>query len=477
MHIRSIFTILNGAAILLAQVNPQFTKGDATITESETRAIVQTLADKPFAGRLTGHPGYRAAAQWTAAKFKAWGLSPLPGTQNFLQAYPCPYSVIDQASLVITIPGQSLTAKSPRDYLPMLFADAGRAKGGAVFVGWGIHAPELGYDDYAGMDVKGKFVLCFRGAPDRDNKWVHHDEHRTRMALARSKGALGLLYIYPEVGANPNGDFTPAFLPGTISENLADQILANAKESVASLKQRMKDTKKPLSMSLPEVALEVAIQAKHFPKGEGYNVAAYLPGSDPKFSHECVIVGGHLDHVGEHMGILFPGADDNASGSAVVMQAARALVASGLRPKRSVVFVLFGSEEQGCHGSNYFVKALPQPFTKMTAMLNFDMQGLGTKANIHLSTPLATDRNFLTQADEGLGVMGNVNIVESIGVRSGDITAFFKKGVGVTSVYSNGKRPASSYHLPGDNISIIQDRIMVDIAKLAYRYASLLAER
>ena len=101
-----------------------------------------------------------------------------------------------------------------KDFLPLLFSDSGDRTAETVFAGWGISAPDLGYDDYAGLDVQGKFVVCFRGhaRPD-DRRYQVHDEHRTRMKTARDKGALGIIYIYAEIASNPNGDWLEGFTP------------------------------------------------------------------------------------------------------------------------------------------------------------------------------------------------------------------------------------------------------------------------
>ena len=104
--------------------------------------------------------------------------------------------------------------------MPLVFSDSGQWQGaGVVFCGWGICAPEIGYDDYAGIDARGKFVLCFRGTPDpSDRRYQVHDEHRNRMQTAKNKGAVGIIYIYETMQINPNGDVIPGFTPLMISE-------------------------------------------------------------------------------------------------------------------------------------------------------------------------------------------------------------------------------------------------------------------
>lgn len=468
--------LLFGAALLAAPPEePRLARGVAAVSAKEAHALVDAMAGKAFGGRLTGHPQYDAAARWAADRFRALGLKPMDAKAGYLQAFPNPYAVVDKASLQVDLGGETFQAALPGDFMPMLYADAGRAKGGLVFAGWGIHAPELGYDDYADLDVKGKYVLCFRGTPERDAKWTHHDEHRTRMAQAKARGALGLVYIYAEVIANPNGDRIPDFRPAMISEGLADRLLQANGQSVSSLKQKLKATKRPASFPM-EGAFDMAVEARHFPKGVGHNIMAVLEGTDPALKEECVVFGAHFDGVGEHMGLLFPGADDNASGSAVVLQIAKAFAKNGLRPRRSVVFALFGSEEQGGHGSEHFAAHLPTPFRKVAAMLNFDGEGAGTKAEASYVTALEATRPLLLRADTE-GLLEDISVTRSVGVRSGDIVPFFRRGWPTIGFSSNGPRPAHSYHMPGDHLGIVNGDIMAGIARLAFRYGFALADQ
>ena len=222
--------------------------GLASISPAETYDIVKTLARPEYAGRLTGSPGYTAAAQWAAKKLAAWGLKPISGKDGYLQPYASPYTVIDKAEMTILLPdGPADPAKAPaykemklvpeKDFLPLLYSDSGDKTAEAVFAGWGISAPEIGYDDYAGLDVKDRFVLCFRGTPDNDPKYQRYDEHRTRMKTAKDKGALGIVYIYDEIASNPNGDFIAGFLPAEISEKVMDAVLKDADSTTAGLKK------------------------------------------------------------------------------------------------------------------------------------------------------------------------------------------------------------------------------------------------
>lgn len=446
---------------------PDLARGLAAIQGTAAYGYVKQLSSPAFAGRLTGSDGYTAAAKWAAALYKQWGLKPIDAKTGYLQPYPSPYTIIKSAELTLFLPGDAAGKKleANKDFLPLLFSDSGRIEAGLVFAGWGISAPDLGYDDYAGLDVKGKIVLCFRGQPaPRDPRFQHHDEHRTRMKTAQDKGALGLFYIYPEPISNPNGDWLKGFLPSMISEKTADTILKEAGTTSADLKKILQTFKKPISFALSS-KVQYAVSSEHHPDGIGYNVAGYVEGSDPVLRKEVIVIGGHFDHDGFHMGFLFPGANDNASGSATVMEIGRAYSTLARKPKRSVVFVLFGGEEMGLQGSTYFVEHVPAPFTKVDGMFNFDMTGEGDGA--WGSASVDALKAAVEKADKSVGILRGMGKMSGpVGVRGSDFAPFYEKGAATASIGSNG--PHLAYHAVGDTIYRINPEIMADIAKVAF---------
>jgi hypothetical protein len=456
-----------------------------SISASEAYDIVRTLASPGFAGRLTGDAGYTAAARWAASKFKAWGLRPLNARDGYLQPYPSPYTIVDKAEMTALLPeGKPDGGKAPsykemklvpeKDFLPLLYSDSGDRTAETVFAGWGISAPELNYDDYAGLDVKGKFVICFRGTPDGDKKYQYNDEHRTRMKTARDKGALGIVYIYSEIASNPNGDWLEGFPPAMISEKVMDAVLNEVGSSSADLKKSLTTYKRPISFPL-QTKIRLMVGSRHFPEAIGYNVVGYVEGSDPKLRKECVVIGGHFDHCGRHMGLLFPGADDNASGSATVMEIARAYAALARKPKRSVAFVLFGGEELGLQGSTYFVDHVPASFEKVDGMFNYDMTGEGDGLRGAVSAEPAELKKAIEDADKSVGIIRGLGVIRSVGVRGSDFAPFFQKGIPSASLGSNG--PHLAYHQTGDTIFRINPEIMADAAKVSFLASYLWANR
>lgn len=442
-------------------------KGINTISPEKVYSYVKTMAAPKYAGRFTGHEGYTAAAEWAAGLFRKWGLKPVEG--GYLQPFPSPFTHIKSAQMTLLMEGDEQTSQeleAEADFLPMLASDSGDRTAEAVFAGWGIHAPELGYDDYHAVDVSGKFVLCFRGTPDRsDDRFQKHDEHRHRMQTAKDMGAAGLIYIYPGPLANPNMDWIQDFMPALISENVFDKILKERGTTSDALRKDLLTYKRPVSFPLHS-KIRFKVQSEHFPGAEGYNVAGYLEGSDPQLKNECLVFGAHFDHCGEHMGMLFPGANDNASGSAVVMELARAFSQMKPKPRRSVMFVLFGAEEKGLQGSSYFVDHIPGPVTQIDGMFNFDMVGEGDGVGCALSPEPDSMETLLKQSDEHVGILQRIRYLRGVGVRGSDYAPFYQKGIPCISFASNG--PHLAYHKTGDTIYRVNPDIMADIARLAF---------
>jgi len=456
--------------------NPEVQRALDSILPFEAYTYCKILSSEKFAGRLTGHQGYTEAAKWAASKFKEWGLKPFSREAGYLQPYPSPYVIIDKAEMTLFLEEKQEGTKEPasqelrlepeKDFLPLLFSDSGDHTADLVFAGWGISAPELGYDDYAGLDVKDKFVLCFRGTPDgADRRYEPHDHHRARMKTAKDKGALGIIYIYEEIASNPNGDWIEGFTPAEVSFKVADMILKEKGILAADLRKDLSTYKKPLSFPLKARA-HLNVEARPFPDATGYNVVGWVEGTDPKLRRECLVLGGHFDHNGRHMGLLFPGADDNASGSAAIMEIAEAFSKLSRKPKRSVVFALFGGEEMGLMGSTHFVDRLPPGIEKVDTMFNFDMVGEGDRSGFGYSDSVPELKALLEESDKQVRTLGRSYPIKGVGVRGSDHAPFYQKGIPVVSFHSNG--PHLHYHQTGDTIYRINPDMLADVARLAF---------
>ncbi len=337
------------------------------------------LTDPEFHGRLTGTPGSAAAAAFAADRLATAGLRPPAGSSDYFQRFPVTVAGVESASMELlpaSAGGKPAVLVFFKDFLPMLFSGTGDVTGAVVFAGLGITAPALGRDDYAGVDVAGRVVMTVRGAPEDGRDWAAFDSHRARTANARAHGAAGFLFAEAAV-ANPNGDPVAGFPMATISEDLANALLADQKLTLEELRRVL--AKGGVASFSTGRSVHLAVSARTARDGEGANVVGVLAGSDPTLAGEYVLIGAHLDHCGDWP-VLLAGADDNASGSATVLEIARA--ASGLRPRprRSLVFVLFGGEEEGLVGSRYFVQHPLPGLERCVAVFNLDMVGEGNGA-------------------------------------------------------------------------------------------------
>ncbi|MBI4811102.1 MAG: M20/M25/M40 family metallo-hydrolase, partial [Ignavibacteriales bacterium] len=272
---------------------------------------------------------------------------------------------------------------------------SGHVTAPVVFCGYGLSKPEFGYDDYAAVDVKGKIVLVFKSNP----MWKMNDTSnwgngypRFKARLAKEHGAVGMLIVSLPNDTNPQktiisileggGEQDEGFPQLHIDIPVADEILKGSGFTLKDLQTKIDTSKEPFAVQTAST-LEIEIHAKYTKEQPTMNVIGMLEGSDPILKSEYLVIGAHLDHVGSQAGEIYaPGANDNASGSAAVLEIAEAFVEVNIKPKRSIIFVLFASEELGLVGSRYFVEHSPIPLDKITAMINLDCVGYGDSIQV-----------------------------------------------------------------------------------------------
>jgi hypothetical protein len=468
--------------ILMAALSGGQTPAPAPVKGEEVYAWCKYLAGADFAGRLTGTPEYSRAARWAAGRLMEWGLRPLENAPEYLLPFPCSYTLVDKAELTFLPPAGAdglKPAEKPlvlgQDFLPYFFSGSGRMEAEAVFAGWGISAPELGYDDYAGLDVRGKIVVCFQGAPpSRAAALAEPNRHRTRQKTARAKGAAGLLYIQSGVSSSPNGEWDPAFLPGVITMAAADRLFAERNTTAAVAREALRTYERPLSFAF-KTRLRLAVESRHFDGAQGYDAVGFLPGSDPALRGEVLVVGGHLDHLGRHLGRTYAGAQDNASGSAVVLGLAKAFRALPKAPRRSIVFALFGGEEMNYLGSQALADGLPSWVKKVEAMFNFDMNGSGSGVTVYITPGAAALREALDRADAPAHILGDVLEINTRNPSGSDYVPFVLKGIPILSFFSNNFE--ARIHVPEDTIYQINPDMLADLANEAFRTIRILADR
>ena len=450
---------------------------DHVIKADDLFAVVKELSSETYAGRLTGTEGYNKAADFAARLFKQYGLLPInPQRRDYFQTFPISYTTVHEGSVTIFLEhkeGQKETINGVyfRNFYPLNFSGSGDVKGEIVFAGLGVTAPEYGYDDYRGIDARGKIVMIIKGVPRAKpgQDWSKYDSHRYRTQNARVHGAVGLLYTH-HACANVNGDYLEDFPMVIITAEVADKILAANNLSFRKLWDRF-DAQANSSYSTGHSA-HIKVKSDHF-QGEARNLLAYIPGSDPRLKDEFIVICAHLDHCGKWP-LFTPGSNDNASGTAVVLTAARALASFPVKPQRSVLFILFAAEEMGLLGSEYFATHLPTLVKKIKFVINLDMVASGEGIFVMRLKNYPAVEPVFHQAVETLNLQANLSgnqVLENIPFS--DYASFVNKGFPAVSIYSTGSH--YGFHTNEDTIAHINPKIMEEIGKLVSFMAHRLA--
>ncbi|KPJ97908.1 MAG: hypothetical protein AMS20_16670 [Gemmatimonas sp. SG8_28] len=341
------------------------------IEREAMRQAIYELASPEFAGRLTGADGYALAARYAAERFRAAGLVPGGPEGSFLQPFTVEANEVT-GPMELRIEHDEWSGapyRFGRDYVARGFTGTGRVdNAGVVFVGYGLVDAERGWNDYAGVNAQGKVALMFMGTPPGTSGWGEKSRPRFKASVAAERGVAGILFI-DDPGATAlspivsvyhgqEGEHQEQMPLLSIRNTIADDLLHGTSHTAVSLRRRIADTGSPFPLELTtRVTMEAG--AQYTAAATTWNVVGWVEGSDPSVSDEYVIVGGHLDHVGQQAGVVYPGAQDNASGSVMIMAMAEAMARSPFKPRRSVCFVLFAGEELFLLGSEYFASHPP----------------------------------------------------------------------------------------------------------------------
>jgi hypothetical protein len=370
----------------------------ATIDPNLYLNDIKFLASPELRGRGTGSPELERAAAWLEHHYRELGIK--PAGESYLQPFPV---TIDAAlgnanRFQFTENSSATTLEFPAEFVPFNFSETGPLKGAVVFAGYGITAPEYSYDDYAGLDVKGKIVLVLRHEPqENDPKSVfegktltQHAQFAAKATNAKLHGATGVILVTDRANHPGEADQlekfgvtvgpTNARIPFVqVTEARVDKWFSDAGKSLDKIEADIDKNLKPQSFAFPDsIRVEANLDVERAVKTV-HNVAAMLPGQ----TDEYVIIGAHYDHLGlggQHSlapsltGTVHPGADDNASGTAGVMELARFFVTQP-RGKRGILFLNFAGEEQGLLGSAYYADHPLLPLAKAVTMINLDMIG------------------------------------------------------------------------------------------------------
>jgi Tol biopolymer transport system component len=378
------------------------------ITKADLQHEVEWLADEKREGRMTGTPGAQAAASWLAGYFRASGLKSFGANFDLPFEFNAGERVIpEKSSCEIAVDnGEKLSAALDRDFRPLAFTENGTAEGEIVFAGYGLSVPDGGgtrYDSYDGLDVKNKIVLILRYVPESVDpaRRAHLNRYaglRYKVMLAREHGAKGVLVVTgpnsPNAGeilalSNDGTSAGSSILAASISGKIADALLVPSGKTLKQLQTALDDENPHAERGfvLPKVKAKLACGVEHLKKTDR-DVVGYLPAQNES-ADEYVLVGAHYDHLGHGSGSslqrageenkIHPGADDNASGVAWVMELAASLARERAEHpekfRRGIIFAGWSGEEMGLIGSAAFCEHPPVPLNKIVAYVNADMVG------------------------------------------------------------------------------------------------------
>jgi hypothetical protein len=435
---------------------------------------VKELASDKYAGRLTGTEGYDASAEWVASHFKKWGIAPAVSQNSYFQAFPIPYTLVFkgcQVCLYLPCNGSDIKKyyKYESEFIPGSTSGSGEVTAEVIYVGYGVTAPELNYDEYKGVDVKGKIILMEREvpvSPDKDpelfKEWRPYSFHQYKLENAVAHGAKGMLYNYGPIG-NPNNSYDEGFIYSHVGEAVVSDVFAGTGRKHEDVVEKIKKTLKPRSFATGKT-FTIKNITEHHPEGIGYNVIGLLEGSDPVLRKELIILGGHLDHLGRCYEIM-PGANDNASSVSVILGIAEAMAECPIKPRRSVMFLCFGAEEQGVVGSEYYIEHPIFPLEKTVAFVNMDGVGCGDKLGALAAKNYPEFWEFIERANKRyIHRVVNPSYFANIARPRLDAARFMWKGVPTISFSAYGA--PSYYHITKDNIDTITPEILQDLAQL-----------
>ncbi len=423
------------------------------------------LSSPAFAGRRSGSPGGLAAEQWIAARFAEAGLRPAALDGTFLQGFPVIGYEPAKASLeILDGPFGKVPFVEGVDWTLLLTPAAGKVTAEAVLVGYGIDAPAKGRNDYEGADLRGKIAVILRGHPEDGRDWEEEYKRTHTFAAARAHGAAAVLYwqegraiagaaLAPEV-------YDPRTPAGYISNRVLDLLLRETGWTPDAIRAKLASGPFPLATGK---RLKVAVEVKGPPTATGHNVIGMLRGNDPVLGTEVVIVGAHLDHIGTDAGgRLFPGANDNASGAAAVLEMARAAQQSGWKPRRTILFASFGGEEMGLLGAKELAAHLPFDSSRCVAMMNLDMVGYGDGGTGIAGGSRLGPPYFAWRAS--LDSVGAAGLQEgSLSGESSDYSPFAERGIPAVGCWSRGHH--GRYHDIEDRPSEIKPETLESVGR------------
>ena len=464
---------------------------------------VAFLASDEMQGRDTPSPELKKAAEYIAADFKQNGLLPVSEGGSYFQHFNTLKVKLDAPNaLSVSTNGEENEFRIKNDFVPLHLSGSKTVDAPVVFVGYGIDAPEYGYNDYADIDVKDKVVLVLSNEPQQKDstsifdgaKNTDYSKLFVKVETALQYGAVGMLYIRNpnnNIGRRPPNSWPSLMrkklknfeVPLTLEQPQDQKLVAMAigkkigdalmgestTTTLSDLQTLIDENLNPQSRELMGVTVNmtVSLHAETLPT---QNVVGYIQGTDLK--DEFLVIGAHYDHVGVHHGEVYNGADDNASGSAGVMEIAEAFATCGQKPRRSVVFMTFAGEEKGLYGSRYYTDNPVFPIEHTVAMLNMDMISRNDSNEVAIVGWRTSEDLKKINEKENESINMKLDYDQERYFRQSDHYPFYTKEI---PVITYNTKTHEDLHKPTDDIEKIIPEKMARIGRLVFSTAWNLA--
>ena len=429
---------------------------------------IKSLASPEMEGRGAGTKGLTRSEHLIEQRYKGLGLRPA-GVNGYAQ----PFKVVTGARLksdnhfIVQTAGSKKEIKIDQDFVPYSFSASGEVGGPLIFAGYGATADEFHYDDYADLDVKDKIVVVLRYEPSGfaeksgNHGLTQHSQLITKAINARNHGAKAVVVLNGKLGdgdedllsrfGSVSGPESVGIVMAQVKNSVAESWFQSTGKSLQEVQEQINSTSKPASFAFPDtlhLSLHIDIETT---RATVNNVLAWLPGQ----TDEYVMIGAHYDHLGRgnfdslapsQIGQVHPGADDNASGTAGVLELARLLARRGGQLKRSILFMNFAGEELGLLGSAAWVKDPTRPLAKAVAMINMDMIGRIKDDKVYIGG-VGTGSSFKSVLEQAQKDASFKIEYSAGGYSSSDHTSFVTKKIPVLFFFSGLH---SDYHKPSD---------------------------
>jgi len=462
---------------------------DSEITPRDLKAHLFYLASDKMKGRFTGSDEERKAGNYIKEQFAAYGLKPL-----FINSYFQEFPFIEKIELT---KNNSVSIKTPlylkkliikKDFITVPFSGNGNAKSNVIFVGYGISAPELNYDDYDKINVNGKIVIVLRSHPENDSTksaFEKYSSMRFKASIAKEKGAAAIIFVNQKKnddeliqlrydGAPGIKNFPAVQVKREFIENIFEQEGLN----FAEIQKQIDSQKKPHSIEFVDVTISITTEVKEIEK-EGRNVAGYLEGNSPNLKDEYLVIGAHYDHLGIDQLLssslykgkdkqIHNGADDNASGTSGLLELAEKFSSIKNSLKRSIIFIAFSGEELGLLGSTYFTNNLLIPKENIIAMLNLDMVGRLDSVKKLTVIGAGTSSKWKELLNKNNKYNFELNLSDD-GSGGSDHQAFLNKNIPVLFFFTGIH---SDYHRPSDDADKINYEGESEVIKFVFDIAN-----